>query len=87
MARPVVDEGRLADVDDEVDGATAAAVAAVGTTARDVRLTPKGGRTIAAIAGDDGQRDLVEEHRSDDGDRDGHRWSLVGLRPRSRPAW
>jgi hypothetical protein len=41
MARPIVDEGGLADVDDEVHGATPAAIAAVGTTAWDVGLAPK----------------------------------------------
>ena len=59
----IVDQHRLAHVHDEVDRATAAAVAAVGTTTRHVGLTPEGGGTVTAVAGDDGQVDAVEEHQ------------------------
>ena len=58
-----VAKGRLAGVDPEVDRAAAAAVAAVGTAARDVRLLPEGRGPVAAIAGADPDLHAVEEHR------------------------
>ena len=62
MAVAIVHEHRLADVHDEVDGATTAAIAAIGSTARHVGLATEGGGAVAAVAGRDGQVDLVEEH-------------------------
>ena len=46
----VVAEHRLARVDTQVDAAAAAAVAAVGSATRHVRLAPEGRRTVAAVA-------------------------------------
>ena len=70
-----VAEGGLAGVDPKVDRAAAAAVAAVGSAARDVGFLPEGRGPVAAIAGADPDLHAVEEHQ-------GH--SRTG-RPRTRP--
>ena len=58
-----VAERRLAGVDAQVDRAAAAAVAAVRTAARHVRLAPERRRAVAAVAGADADLHAVEEHR------------------------
>ncbi len=60
---PEVAQRRLAGIDAQVDRAAAAAVAAVGTAARDVRLAPEGRGPVAAVAGTDPDLHAVEEHR------------------------
>ena len=62
MAVAIVHEHRLADVHDEVHGATTAAITAVGSPARHVGLATEAGGAVAALAGRDRQLDLVEEH-------------------------
>src|ERR1035437_8809113 len=44
-------EGRLARIDAQRDGSAAAAIAAVGTTARDVGLASERGRAVTAVTG------------------------------------
>ena len=58
-----VAERRLAGIDPEVDRAATAAVAAIGTAARDVRLLPEGRGPVATITGADPDLHAVEEHR------------------------
>jgi integrase len=58
-------EGRLARIDAQGDGSAAAAIAAVGTTARDVGLASERGRAVTAVTGTHEDSDLVEEHRGD----------------------
>ena len=48
---------------DDVDGAAEAAVAAVGTAARDELLAPETETAAAAVAGGDMDVDLVDEHQ------------------------
>ena len=64
MPVAVVAEHGLARVDTQVDTAATAAVAAIGTAARHVRLTTKAGCTVAAVAGTDGDRHFIEKHQS-----------------------
>ena len=58
-----VAQGRLAGIDAQVDRAAAAAVAAVGATARDMGLAPERRGAIAARAGMDPDLHAVKEHR------------------------
>ena len=62
---PVVEvaEGRLAGIDPQEDRAAAAAVAAIRSTAWDVRLLPEGRGPVATITGADPDLHAVEEHR------------------------
>src|SRR5207237_7772471 len=60
-----VAEGRLAGVDPEVNGAAAAAVAAVGAAARNVRLAAERRGAVTARAGLDEDLDAVEKHQAD----------------------
>ena len=60
-----VEERRQAGIDPQHDAAAPAAVAAVGAAPRDVRLAPKRGGTVPAVAGADPDLDAVEEHRGD----------------------
>ncbi len=60
----VVAKHRLARVDAQVHAAAAAAVTAVWSAARDVRLAPEGRCTVAAVACADGDRHLVEKCHS-----------------------
>src|SRR6185369_11717353 len=57
-----VAEHRLARIYAHVDAAAAAAVAAIGTAARHVRLMPEARCTVAASPGADGDRYFIEEH-------------------------
>ena len=60
-----VAEGRLAGIDPQVDGAAAAAVAAVGAAAGNVGLAAERRRAVAAVTGANPDLDPVEEHRAD----------------------
>ena len=57
-----VAERGLARIDPQVDGPAPAAIAAVGTAARNVGLLPEGRRTVAARAGTNPDLYAVEEH-------------------------
>ena len=59
----VVAEHGLARVDPEVNRAAAAAIAAVWPAARNVRLAPEGRGAVATVAGENGDRHLIKEHR------------------------
>jgi hypothetical protein len=59
-----VTQGGLAGVDAQIDGAAAAAVAAVGAAARNVRLAAEGRGPVAAVAGTDPDLHAIEEHRA-----------------------
>ena len=48
---------------DDVDGAAEAAVAAVGTAARDELLAPETQTAAAAVAGGDMDVHLIDEHQ------------------------
>ena len=63
MAMTEVAQRRLAGIDAEIHRAAATAVAAVGSTAWDVRLLPEGRGPVATIAGADPDLHAVEEHR------------------------
>src|SRR5512146_246608 len=63
MLEAEVPERRLARVHSKEDRAARAAVAAVGSAAWHVRLTPEGRRAVPAVAGAQPDADLVEEHR------------------------
>ena len=57
-----VDERVLGGRRDDVDGAAAAAVAAVGTAAGDELLAAEAQAAVAAVAGRDLDVDFVDEH-------------------------
>jgi hypothetical protein len=59
-----IPERRLTRVDDQVNRSASPAVAAVGAAARNVRLVPKGGCAVAAVAGAQKDADAIEEHRA-----------------------
>ena len=77
-----VAERRLAGIDPEQDGAAAAAVAAVGSTAGDVRLAPERRRPVTARARTHPDLDAVEKHPVDC--RMGSRWCPMGALTRWR---
>ena len=58
-----VDEGVLGGSRDDVDRAAVAAVAAVGTAARDELLAAEAQAAAPAVAGGDVDVDLIDEHR------------------------
>ena len=60
-----VAQGGQPGVHPQDDAAAAATVSAVGSSPRDVRLTPEGRCPVAAVAGTDPDLDAVEEHRGD----------------------
>ena len=62
VVEPVLAERGLAGIDDEVDGATPAAIATVRTAPGDVGLAPERGRPVAAVAGAQPDRGPVKKH-------------------------
>ena len=83
VREPKVPQRREAGVHAQHDGAASTAVAAVRAALRDVRLAPKRGRAVAAIASPDPDRYAVKKHRG----RLSHAprpWPAAGVR--SRPA-
>src|SRR3954452_11316050 len=61
----VVAQHRLARVDTQIHASSAAAVTAVGSATRDVRLTAHRRSPVAAIAAADGDRYIVKKHRGE----------------------
>ena len=62
--KAVVDQRPDVGVGLDDDVRALAAVAAVGSAQRDVLLAAEAAAALAAVAGPDGDRDLVDEHRS-----------------------
>ena len=62
MAVLEVAQRRLAGVDAQIDRAAATAIAAIGSSARDVGFLPEGRGPVAAITGADPDLHAVEEH-------------------------
>lgn len=62
MLETIITERRQPGVNDQIDRSPATSVTSVRTTLGYVCLPPKGGCSVTASPGRDGQRDVIEEH-------------------------